>query len=216
MKISVSLVLMAVWMIALTVLVGKLLYDQQRAVTLTVATDKVATVGAEATTPELASLSAQVDALELEVTRMSNLVIGGVGQGSPAPVNVSQPTTAASPPREFILPLGSGSTDNRDWTPITAASVEFNPAKYQPLRKIRFEAAGSIISGEVHVLLTDITHNVTYYNAELIFNSSTPTWKRSQPITLSSSPSQLQVQILSTNGEMAVLNDSRLVVEVGN
>lgn len=207
-------------MIALTVLVGKLLYDQQRSATFNVATDKTTTIVSSetATTPELASLSAQVDALELEVTRMSNVVMGGVSQGSPAPVTAPTvpSSTAVSPPREFILPLGSGSTDNRDWTPITAASVEFNPAKYQPLRKIRFEAAGSIISGEVHVLLTDITHNVTYYNAELIFNSSTPTWKRSQPITLSSSPSQLQVQILSTNGEMAVLNDSRLVVEVGN
>lgn len=231
MKTNVGLILLAVWVVALTIIVGKLLLDQGQGLgpLEIVKKNNTLVVAPEVTVEgQLASLSAEINALELQLMHLSSSSSSQsmqitqnnnqTTQTTQTSTSVTTPSTTAvavSPPREFILPLGSGSTDNRDWTPITAASVEFNPAKYQPLRKVRFEAAGSIISGEVHVLLTDITHNITYYNAELVFNSSTPAWQRSAPITLANSPSQLQVQILSTNGEMAILNDSRLVVEVG-
>lgn len=157
---------------------------------------------------QVASLSEKVAALESQVASASQTF---------KPIASTQSDTQlTSPSREYYVPLGSGSTTNRDWTAITGAAVNFNPNKYQPIKRVHFEAAGSIISGEVHVVLADLTHNRVYYEGELIFNSSSATWKRSQPLMVASTPGQLQVQIQSTNGEMAILNDSRLVVESGN
>jgi outer membrane murein-binding lipoprotein Lpp len=158
---------------------------------------------------QVQALAAQVSALEIQVASSSS---SQTTKSAP----VIAPSQTIVPAREYYVPLGSGSTYNRDWTPITGAAVNFQPAKYQPIKKVYFEAAGSIISGEVHVVLADVTHNRIYYEGELVFNTSNATWQRSQPLVLSNAPSQLEVQIQSTNGELAILNDSRLVVETGN
>lgn len=155
----------------------------------------------------IASLSARVEELETQLQSQ---------QSQPRAAVSSGPAATTQPGREYFVPLGGGSTYSRDWTLLSGAAVDFHPSKYQPIKKVYFEAAGSILGGEVHAVLVDVTHNVVYYNSMVVFNTSNPTWQRSQPIVLSNARSQLQVQILSTSGELAVLNDSRLVIETGN
>ncbi|MBW7955416.1 hypothetical protein H3C66_01665 [Patescibacteria group bacterium] len=167
------------------------------------------TFSPESLQAEVASLSAQVQQLTLQAT----------AAGSTKTVVVNNTTTTVTPPassgkvREEFLPMGGGSTNNRDWTNMTAAQIMFDPKKFGQVMSVRFEAAGSIIGGEVHARLIDVTHNVIYYNTELVMNTSTPTWVRSAKFSIPNSPATYQVQLLSTSGETAYLEGSRLVIE---
>jgi hypothetical protein len=117
---------------------------------------------------------------------------------------------------EAFLPMGGGSTNNRDWTTLTGAQIAFDPKKFGQVVSVRFEGAGYIIGGEVHARLIDITHNTIYYNTELVFNTNSATWKQSAKFQIPTTPATFQVQILSTSGETAFLQDSRLLLETKN
>lgn len=160
---------------------------------------------------DIAQLSERVGKLELQATAST--------KGKTVVVNNNTTTTVTAPTgtgkiRETFLPMGGGSTDNRDWTNMTGAQIMFDPSKFGKIVSVRFEAAGYTIGGEVHARLIDVTHNTIYYNTELMFNTNSPTWKRSAKFSIPSSPVTFQVQLLSTSGEMANLQDSRLVIEI--
>ena len=157
----------------------------------------------------LENLSARVAALELLATPS--------GKNTTTIVNnttVSQPATGKV--TETFLPIGGGSTDNRDWTTLTGAQIMFDPKKFGQIVRVRFEAAGYTIGGEVHARLIDITNNTIYYSTELMFNTSNPTWTRTAKFSIPTSPTTFQVQLRSTSGETANLQDSRLVIEMRN
>lgn len=158
---------------------------------------------------QLAILNGKVAQLEKQTSSTSGMT------ASPAPHQNSSQVQQSSngKAREVFLPLGGGSTNNRDWTTLTAAQITFDPQKFGQIQSVRFEASGSIIGGEVHARLIDITHNTIYYNTELIFNTSSPTWSRSQKFGIPEQPVTYQVQIRSSSGELANLQDSRLVIE---
>src|SRR5690606_10643609 len=106
-----------------------------------------------------AELSTQIQTLTTQV----NSLQAQIASFGSAPVSKPATTTTPSAPsREYYVPLGSGSTSNRDWTPLTSGgAVTFDPRNYQPIKAVYFEAAGSIIGGEVHAVLVDVTNNVT-------------------------------------------------------
>lgn len=118
----------------------------------------------------------------------------------------------ASPAREVMITLGSAATTKRDWTG-TAAEVRLDPSKYGQIIRAHWEAAGSIVGGELAVRLVDVTNGTTYYDASLVFNTSTPTWKQSTPIVLANNAAVYRLEIKSSSGELGQLQDSRLVIE---
>jgi len=159
---------------------------------------------------QMAMLSDRVDALEAAATAS--------GKNKTTIINTNTTTTVTAPAtsgkvREVFLPMGGGSTNNRDWTNMTGAQIMFDPRKFGQIVSVRFEASGSIIGGEVHARLIDVTHNVIYYNTEVVMNTDNATWKRSNSFGIPDAPVTYQVQILSTSGETAYLQDSRLVIE---
>jgi hypothetical protein len=122
------------------------------------------------------------------------------------------PLRSSTPSRQFMITLGSGTTNSREWT-ATAAEVRLDPSKYAKIIGAHWEAAGSIIGGELAVRLVDLTHNTTYYDAGLVFNTSSPAWKQSSPVILATTPAVYRLEIKSSSGEIGQLHDSRLVIE---
>lgn len=168
---------------------------------------------------DVSTLQQQVEAL---TQRVQSLELQATASGKTKTVVVNNTTTLPVPAQpsaklgEAFLPMGGGSTNNRDWTTLTGAQIAFDPKKFGQVVSVRFEGAGYIIGGEVHARLIDITHNTIYYNTELVFNTNSATWKQSAKFQIPTTPATFQVQILSTSGETAFLQDSRLLLETKN
>ncbi len=165
----------------------------------------------------MADLSDRVDTLEVQATATGKPQTTVINSTTTNTVTVPATPTSngngTGKVREVFLPIGGGNTDNRDWTNMTGAQIMFDPRKFGQIVSVRFEAAGYIIGGEVHARLIDVTNNVIYYNTELVFNQSSADWERSSSFTIPNSPVTYQVQLRSSSGEMAYLQDSRLVIE---
>jgi len=123
-----------------------------------------------------------------------------------------QTTTKPSSPdvREYVVYLGNGQTDNRDWTNITSAVATIDSANYNKVKSVYFEAALSIIGGEAHARLANQTTGQIFYQTEVFNNTSVSDWIRSSALTLATGQNSYVVQLRSTSGEIAVLNGARL------
>lgn len=177
------------------------------------------TLNADTNEPPAAESSVQSQLDDLS-TRLAALELQATAAGKNTTTTVVKNTTITQPTSgkitETFLPIGGGSTDNRDWTTLTGAQIMFDPKKFGQIVSVRFEAAGYTIGGEVHARLIDITNNTIYYSTELMFNTNNPTWSRTAKFSIPTSPTTFQVQLRSTSGETANLQDSRLVIEMRN
>jgi len=158
--------------------------------------------------PVVATVSSQVLQLEEKVTTLEERLLILENKKS-----VSS-SAVKSGVRENFLYLGTGSSTNRDWTNIDAASITFDTQSYGKIKEIRFEAALSIISGEVQARLINKTTGAVYYDSTVMHNKSTSEWKTSSPISLPSGNNQYVVQLRSSNNERASLDGSRLKILV--
>lgn len=141
---------------------------------------------------EIGSLSARVAAVEKKL---------GV---KPKVVNPS------SNVKEVMIYLGTGGTDRRDWTDMTAAVADVNFDSYSKIKAVYFEAGLSIVGGEAHARLINLDTNSVFYETEVFNNSSSSVWKTAQVLVLPSGSTKLGVQVKSTSGEYASLDGSRL------
>lgn len=131
----------------------------------------------------------------------------------------NRPTTTVTPKtstgvKETFLYMGTGSTTSREWVTIDSASITFNPATYGKVKEIRFEAALSIISGEVSARLINTTTGAIYYDSSVTHNKSASEWKTSGAISLPPGNATYAVQLRSSNGERASLDGARLKIVV--
>jgi hypothetical protein len=121
-------------------------------------------------------------------------------------------TTTSSQSQVYTLYLGTGSTINRDWTSLPSAAVTIDPAQYPKIKEVRFEAGLSILNGEAHARLYDLTTNTPYYATEVSNNTSAGAWKTSGTFQLPNQTHQYSVQLKSTSGEEANLIGARIKI----
>src|SRR5579859_117206 len=119
-------------------------------------------------------------------------------------------TTTKSSLKEITIFLGSGSTYSRDWVAIPSAVANFDPSSYSKIKSIYFEAALSIVGGEAHARLVNLTTGGVFYSSELSNNTSVSKWSSAGPLYLQSGNNQYEVQLKSTSGEKASLDGARL------
>lgn len=184
--------------------------------------DQVKNVSTPKSTPQtidVSTASATLEKLQAEVTNLKAAIATIAASSTTTTIRSNTSTTnvisASYPTREYVVPMGGGTTTNRDWTELPSAQVIFDPKNYQPVKALYVEVAGSIVSGEVEVMITDMTHNRPYYEATLIFNSGTAAWKRSQALAVPPGASTLQLSMRTSNGELATVHESRIVVVSG-
>lgn len=159
--------------------------------------------------PSLADLQNTLTALDSRLTQDEKKL--GVKTSPAAPVIIqAAPSQTQSSAKEILIYLGSGSTNNRDWTDIPAALATLNTNNYQKIKAVYFEAALSIIGGEAHARLINQTTGGVLYDSEIFNNTYVSQWKTSTPISLPMGDGQYMVQLKSSSGEMANLDGSRL------
>lgn len=116
--------------------------------------------------------------------------------------------------KEHFVYLGTGSTTSREWTNIDATAAIIDTANYQNVTAVYFEAASSIIGGEVHARLLNKTTGGIFNESEIANNSSSTIWKTSTKIALDHGRNEYLVQIKSTSGERANLDGARIRILV--
>ncbi len=159
-------------------------------------------------TTSVASSVADVRALLAQVSQRLDTV--------ESQLNKPAVTTSAPAPkseaREYVIYLGSGSTDNREWTVISGAGLSLDMSKYHNVREVRFEAGLSIINGEAHARLYNQTTGQPFYTTEVWHNTSSASWKTSSALSLPAGTNYYSVQMRSSSGEMANLVGARLKI----
>lgn len=160
------------------------------------------------TTTSVASSVADVRALLAQVSQRLDTVESQLNK----PAAPATTTTVKTEAREYMIYLGSGSTDNRDWTVISGAGVNLDMSKYHNVREVRFEAGLSIINGEAHARLFNQTTGQPFYTTEVWHNTSNASWKTSSVVSLPNGTNYYSVQLRSSSGELANLVGARLKI----
>jgi hypothetical protein len=164
----------------------------------------------------VASAPASLEVISESITDLRKVLIDVTRRLDQVETKLKQGTTQTSKTnsiaREYTIFLGSGNTNNRDWTVIPGAGVTLDISKYKNVRSVRFEAGLSIISGEAHARLYEQTGPTTFYSTEVYNNTSAGEWETSTPVTLPPGERYYTVQLRSSNGEMANLIGSRIKI----
>jgi hypothetical protein len=128
---------------------------------------------------------------------------------TPSPKVTATPVPSQTNLKEVWIPLGSGSTTSLDWSTQGSASISVDLSRYPSIKEMYWEAAVSILGGNVSARLITGQNNVIS-NSEVQHNSSTLTWKRSAALPLPGGTQTFSVQLRSSSGEKAELSNSRL------
>lgn len=152
----------------------------------------------------LAQLKTELQSLNDRVARLEKSVA--------SKTTTTSPVKSSSIAREYVVYLGSGNSNNRDWTVIPGAGVTLDMSTYKNIRSIRFEAGLAIISGEAHARLYDRDQQSPFYLSEVINNTSAGQWVTSPAITLPTGNRYYTVQLKSSNGELVNLIGARLKI----
>lgn len=157
---------------------------------------------------QIDQLSRQVELLSAQLSSLSSQV----NKTAKPSQKSSEVPKANQGVKEYSIFMGSGSTVSREWVDINSASVRLDTSKYTSIKEIRFEAALSILGGEVSVRLKNKTTSGVYYDTIMSHNTSTSTWKTSAPLSLPSGDFEYIVQLKSSSGELAKVDGSRIKI----
>lgn len=116
----------------------------------------------------------------------------------------------------IYIPLGGGvSTVNQNWSYPGVAEAYFNLVDYPNAKKITWEGFFRITNsnGEANARLYDATNQVVIANSEIKVSSATYSLKSSAPLTLLKGNNLYQVQLRSTSGNEAFMENCRFKVE---
>jgi hypothetical protein len=161
---------------------------------------------------QLVQLSRDLKDLEAKVVLLETS-----SKTTTTPVAASQTTTIiqeSSKVKEHYVYLGTGSTTSRDWQDIDSTITVIDSANYSSVKSVNFEAAMSILGGEVHARLANKDSAAVFYDSEVYHNTSSSNWKISSALSLNYGATRYVVQLKSTSGEKANLDGARIKIVV--
>jgi len=162
----------------------------------------------QTTLEEIKELKVKIEDLEASLSAITVADENGV--------EIQQTTIISSDNniKEHFVYLGTGNTTSREWTNIDATAAIIDTANYKNVKAVYFEAASSIIGGEVHIRLANKTTGGIFNDSELFNNSTSTVWKTSNKISLDRGRNEYIVQLRSTSGEKANLDGARIRIIV--
>lgn len=118
----------------------------------------------------------------------SNSVIGGTNQAQ------------TSLPREYYIPLGSGSTNNNTFKDLTATETVIDPGNYGTIKEAYFivSLTNSTRNGQVEAQLYNVTDNHPVWGSHVIMNGPASQTITSDKITIDRGSKLYRVELKST------------------
>lgn len=131
----------------------------------------------------------------------------------PTPLSESSRNQGSgSGPKEFFIPLGSGTNSTDDWTDVPGVAAAINPANYNGVRKVTFEASLRIPTGNerAYVRLYNVTQKHPVWYSDLSLEGGDAKLLVSPAISLDSGSNTYQVQMKTTLKFPALLDQARI------
>ncbi len=129
-----------------------------------------------------------------------------------SPTQTPTQTQTTSSVKEFFVPFGIGSNSSNDWQDVLGLSVTLNPANYGNIKTVTFESTIRIPTGNeiAYARLYNSTDKHPVWYSDVSLEGGTPQLLISKPITLDSGNKTYQVQMKTSLGSTAFLDQSRL------
>ena len=116
--------------------------------------------------------------------------------------------------KEFYIPVGSGSTQSRDWIELAGVEAVIDSANFPNVKSVIFEASLRVptANGRVYAKLYDVTAKHDVWYSEVWAEGSTSYRAESANINLSSGRHLYRLMMKSTMGYEALLDSARLKI----
>ena len=140
---------------------------------------------------------------------------------SPTPIPTTTPeikyiqtnTSANNSPKEYYVPLGSGSGNYSDWTDVPGLQAYIDSTSYGSIKTVTFEGSVHVPSNNqiVSIRLVNATENRVIGGSQLDFNGGPDSvFKSSMPITLDYGQKLYKVQLKTQLNYNTVIDQARV------
>ncbi|MBI5465487.1 hypothetical protein HY946_02665 [Candidatus Gottesmanbacteria bacterium] len=128
------------------------------------------------------------------------------------PASVNPVVSYTSSVKEFFVPFGSGSSSAKDWQDVSGLAANVDSTNYPRVKKITFEASIHIPTGNetAYVRLYNSSDKHPVWFSEMSLEGGTAQFLTSQPVSLDSGGKTYQVQMKTSLGYPAILDQARL------
>lgn len=129
------------------------------------------------------------------------------------PSQFTAATSVSTLPKEFFVPLGSGTTKNDQWEEIAGAQATIDTSLYPTIKKVIFEANLKLTPGigTLQVKLYNATDKHDVWFSE-VSSESDQSVRREATITLDSGSKQYQVYAKSSLRAVASVDSARIKI----
>ena len=140
----------------------------------------------------------------------SNSAIGGTNQA----ITDSSVVNQISSPREYYIPLGSGSTNNNTFKDLTATETVIDPGNYGTIKEAYFIASftNSTRNGQVEAQLYNVTDNHPVWGSHVVMNGPASQTITSDKITIDNGSKLYRVQLKSTLSFDVTLDNAKVKI----
>lgn len=140
-----------------------------------------------------------------------------INKGTKTPVQSVSPTLQSqSPVKEYYIPLGSSSSGATEWTDLPGIEAYLAPLNYGKIKSLYFEAGLRIPTGNgrMYARLKNVTDNVGLAESEISRDGGSAGMVSSGQIPVPQNTKLYRVQIKSTMGAEALLENARIKIFV--
>lgn len=132
---------------------------------------------------------------------------------SPSKTSVVESAPVVASPKEFYIPLGTGSTKSPDWQDVLSAEAYIDTAGYPSIKEVTFEVFMHIptANGRMYAKLFNVTDKHDVWFSEVFMEGNTVTRKEAK-ITLEPGKKQYRVMLKSTLRYDALLDNARIKI----
>ena len=147
----------------------------------------------------------RIDDLEREVEYLKSSLV---------PAAQSTTTTASVGAKEVYVPLGSGSSQSRDWEDVPGMAAYIDSSAYSNMNYIQFEGSLRIPSGvgRVYARVYNKTDGNFVWSSEVTTETDTAYIFQSEHMALASGNKLYQIQLKSTVGALALIESARIKI----
>lgn len=137
----------------------------------------------------------------------------GNTQGT-APVRGLSPIIQTVTPKEYYIPLGSGSVSQSNWTDLVSTETVINPSVYGNFREAYFLASlkNPTQNGQAEVRIYNVTDNNVVYGSHMVMSGITEQTLTSQSFALPRTSKLYRLQLKSTLSYPVSLENARLKI----
>lgn len=132
------------------------------------------------------------------------------------PISSKTPAKTTGLPKDYFIPLGTGFTQNNDWTNVGGTDITINPADYGKIKQVIFQASMHIpiANGTIYARLYNVTDDHPVWYSEVSTGEGASTLVSSANITLDPGSKLYRVQIKTSLQYPSYLDFSRIKITI--